>query len=148
MFVGTKRDKRMFSYACTYNGHEVTCDVTEQMTAVPGTVICELKIINTHGDTLGSINIDLEIERSPLADGVCSCNDFKSADDEIVSIHQEVVQAKEYATDAKWAARAAEGYGQQSQETMWNAVNSVHDYIVNGLVINYYDLEETLEFII
>ena len=148
LFVGTKRDKKMFSYACIYTGHEVTCDVTEQMTAVPGTVECELKIINTSGNTLGSINIDLEVERSPLADGVCSCNDFKSADDEIVSIHQEVVHAKQYSNDAKWALRAVDSYAAEATEEMQRSVNSVHDYIVNGLVINYIDLTETLEFIV
>ena len=158
IFLGMKNDKKMFSYACTYSGHTVTCDVTEQMTSTPGYVVCELRILGTNGEVLGSINIDLIIERSPIDSGVCSHNDFRSPDDEIISIHQESYAAKGYSEQAAASAEEARVAGEESvaaiqassqraQDEMWRSVDSVHDYIVNGFTIDYFDDSDTMQII-
>lgn len=105
--VGSKPDKRSFSYACTYSDSTVTCDVTEQMTAVAGLVEAELRFASSTGTLLPSQNIEFVIERSPLDASVCSKNDFKSVDDEIIDMHQDAVNAKKYADQAQEAGEQA-----------------------------------------
>lgn len=96
-FVGTKPDKKTFSYACTYSGSTVVCDVTEQMTAVAGLVNAELRFANNSGAMIPSQNIDIVVERSPLDGTVCSRTDLVSVEDEVISISQDVALAKRYA---------------------------------------------------
>ncbi len=52
--VGSKPDRKQFSYACTYSGNTVSCDVTDQMTAVAGIVTAELRFANNQGQVLPS----------------------------------------------------------------------------------------------
>lgn len=57
-----------FSYsAASVNGNRVVCNVTQQMTAVIGDVICELRI-RTATQIIGSLNFILRVERSALND--------------------------------------------------------------------------------
>lgn len=140
LFIGTKQDKTMFSYACTYSGHRVTCDVTEQMTAVPGNAICELRFIGPNNIIANSINIDLHIERSPLEFGVLSENDFRSADEEIISIHAEsrdAIIAAERAQEAYDGimeqvdniSAQADAANQEISETADEAVTTVNNTV-------------------
>lgn len=105
--VGSKPDKKSFSYACTYSGSTVYVDVVDQMTAVAGLVTAELRFENASGATLPSQNMEIIVERSPLDGSVCSTNDFKSVDEEIISIHQDAVKAKQYAEQTKATATQA-----------------------------------------
>lgn len=63
---GIKPDKKGFSYDASYNAGVVTADCTEQMTAVAGNVICELRLVASNGDNLGTLNFILCVERSPM----------------------------------------------------------------------------------
>lgn len=57
-----------FSYsAASISGNRVVCNVTQQMTAVPGPVLCELRI-RTETQIIGSINFILRVERAALND--------------------------------------------------------------------------------
>ena len=64
---GTKPDMTGFTYAASYSTNIVTADITEQMTAVAGQVICEVRI--TDGDnTVGTQNFILLVEPAALSD--------------------------------------------------------------------------------
>lgn len=64
---GTKPDKTGFTYAASYSDNVVTADLTEQMTAVSGAVMCEIRI--TDGtNTVGTQNFVLMVEPAALAD--------------------------------------------------------------------------------
>lgn len=65
---GTKPDRTGFSYsASSWSGSTVRCNVTTQMTAVPGETLCELRI-RTDTQIIGSLNFILAVERSALND--------------------------------------------------------------------------------
>lgn len=100
IFLGQKPDKRAFSYGCVYAGHIVKVDVTEQMTNVPGYTECELRLVDTDDNVVGSVNIDLVIERTPFKDTCCSSNDFASIDTAVT----------ETAANAAIAKRAADRF--------------------------------------
>lgn len=158
LFVGTKADRTMFSYACTYSGHTAVCDITEQMTMIPGKVDCELIIFDRNGNSIGSVNIDLCVERSALHGVINSANDFKSAAEEIMNIHQETVTAVN-AAEAAAAALTQVNSAKNSAvstitsnknaavEEMYNAVGSVHEYIQNGFSVYYTANTYTLSII-
>lgn len=80
LFLGKKPDHRAFTYGCTYSGHVVRVDVTEQMTNVPGYTECEVRLVDTDDNVVGSVNIDLVIERTPFTDVCVSSNDFNTID--------------------------------------------------------------------
>lgn len=65
---GHKPDNTAFSYqAASISGNTVTCNVTQQMTAVPGDVDCELRI-RTSSEIIGTLNFILRVEPAPLQD--------------------------------------------------------------------------------
>lgn len=131
--VGSKPDRTSFSYACTYSGNTVYCDVTDQMTAVAGIVNAELRFANSSGNLLPSQNMELIIERSPLDGSLCSKNDFLSVEDEIQSISQDAANAKRYADIAETAGTesvAAINAAVQSAET---DISSIKDSAISDL---------------
>lgn len=65
---GYKPDNTAFSYAATaISGNVVTFAVTQQMTAVAGDVLCELRV-RTEGEIIGTLNFILCVEPAPLTD--------------------------------------------------------------------------------
>ena len=122
--VGSKPDKKTFSYACTYSGSTVVCDVTDQMTAVAGLVTAELRFANSSGELIPSQNMDLVIERSPLDGSICSKNDFASVEDEIQSIAQDAANAKKYAEQAEAAGTQAVSEITAAKETAESDITS------------------------
>ena len=65
---GTKPDEYGFLYpAADVSGHSVTIDIMEQMTVVPGKVICELRLAHQQ-DNVGTINFILAVEPAGLSD--------------------------------------------------------------------------------
>jgi len=131
--VGSKPDRKQFSYACTYSGNTVTCDVTDQMTAVAGTVTAELRFANNQGQVLPSQNMELIIERSPLDGMVCSRNDFRSTDDEIASISQDAAAAKAAAREAVEAGTAAVASITSTKNAATTEVNNTKDSAVSTI---------------
>lgn len=123
VFLGQNPERRGFSYACTYKGHIVSVDVTEQMSRVPGYTECELRLVDTNDNVIGSVNIDLVVERSPFNNICCSSNDFSSINDAIT----------ETARNAAIAQMAAEEF--------------TIDYIVEQKAIRFnLDVNEINEF--
>ena len=51
---GIKPDKNGFVNGCTYNGNVVNVDCTEQMTAVEGSVRCNLVLVDTNRNRIAS----------------------------------------------------------------------------------------------
>lgn len=65
---GHKPDNTAFSYAATAtSGNMATFSVTQQMTAVAGDVLCELRV-RTEGEIIGTLNFLLRVEPAPLQD--------------------------------------------------------------------------------
>lgn len=65
---GYKPDNTAFSYAATaISGNTATFSVTQQMTAVAGDVLCELRV-RTEGEIIGTLNFLLRVEPAPLQD--------------------------------------------------------------------------------
>lgn len=82
---GYKPDNTGFSYAAAgINGQTVTFNVTQQMTAVAGDVLCELRIRNQNNEIIGSLNFILRVEPAPLQ------NDSVLSETEIPLIEQAV----------------------------------------------------------
>lgn len=65
---GYKPDNTGFSYAATaISGNTATFTVTQQMTAVAGEVLCELRV-RTSNQIIGTLNFILKVEEAPLKD--------------------------------------------------------------------------------
>lgn len=65
---GYKPDNTGFSYAATaISGNTVTFTVTQQMTAIAGDVLCELRV-RTESQIVGTLNFVLRVEPAPLTD--------------------------------------------------------------------------------
>lgn len=62
---GIKPDGTTFSYACTRSGNVIQADCTLQMTAVVGDIECEIRVINSSQETVGSANFTLAVEVDP-----------------------------------------------------------------------------------
>ena len=63
---GTKKDKTGFQYECNVDDTKVTFQITEQMTAYPGNVPCEIVITNSDS-VIGSANFWLDVEEATLS---------------------------------------------------------------------------------
>lgn len=73
--IGKKSDSNIFTYRCNYSGSDVTFDITEQMSAASGIVLCELQI-NLSGEVLGSANFVYWTEPAPIENGTYSESDL------------------------------------------------------------------------
>ena len=129
--VGSKPDKTVFSYACTYSGNTVYCDVTDQMTAVAGIVTAELRFANNQGNVIPSQNMEIFVERSPIDGMTCSKNDLVSVEDEVESISQDVALAKRYAEEAQAAGTQAVADITSTKNSAISTVNSTKDSAVD-----------------
>lgn len=69
---GKKPDVTGFSYSASYaSGSTVRINITKQMTAVAGDVMCELRL-SRGSEEVGTCNFILRVEKSPLDDAVIS----------------------------------------------------------------------------
>lgn len=73
--IGKKSDSTIFTYRCNYSGSDVSFDITEQMSAAGGIVLCELQI-NLSGQVLGSANFVYWTEPTPVENGTYSESDL------------------------------------------------------------------------
>lgn len=117
---GLKPDKYGFSYSATsISGNVVICNLTTQMTAVAGAVICELRVRNGAGTQIvGSANFVLAVEPAALTDETIISDtmiplieqavEIASNLDRYITQTQENAQiAYEAATDAERSANSA-----------------------------------------
>lgn len=133
---GLKPDNYGFSYqAASISGNTVVCNLTTQMTAVAGAVVCELRVRNGAGtQIIGSCNFILQVEAAALTD------DTIISDTMIPLIEQAVEIASNldrYITQTQENAEIASA----AATTATNAANSAQivDANVTGL---YNSIEE------
>ena len=107
-FNGVKPDGFVFTYPMTVNiaAGTVSVDVTEQMTAVAGDVLCEVALFLSD-ERLGTANLILSVERSPLSGGVVSDSDIPAIEDAIAAAGQVAAQLIIVLTKAGEAAASA-----------------------------------------
>ena len=89
--LGTKPDGYGFEYSASYATNIVTATLEQQMTAVAGDVVCEVRI--TDGDTteiIGSLNFILRVEPAALSD------DTVVSDSDIAAIEEAIELANEF----------------------------------------------------
>lgn len=88
-FRGTKPDRNGFAYDCTYTSTTgvVIVNCTEQMTAVPGDVRCQLVIVDTNYRRLGTFVFILHVINSSTDDGtIYSDSDLSYAEEVLNSL--------------------------------------------------------------
>lgn len=101
---GLKPDGHGFNYSATVSTGKITADVTEQMTAVSGRVMCEV-IIMSGADRIGTGNFILNVEAAAMPDGSNMSESEYAYIQELIEEAQEVVEEAEgYVEDAEaWA---------------------------------------------
>ena len=132
---GTKPDGYGFTYSASYTGNTVTADVTEQMTAVPGEVKCELRI--TKGtDVVGTQNFTLMVEPAALDSGtVVSDSDIPA-----------ISAASTYASEAASSAASAAAVVQTASSFTNGTPTAVSSGSINDIVTpGYYTLSGVSE---
>lgn len=112
---GRKGDNHIFIYDQTdgyvsFSGSTVTITTSQQMTAYPGDVLCQLRIIKD-GNTLASLNFKMLVQERPDADGDIS-------DTEIPAL---IALAEEQELDAEaWAKGTKNGIPVGSGDIQYN----------------------------
>ena len=105
---GTKPDGHGFEYIATISGSTISAQITNQMTAVAGSVRCELRIIDNTGE-VGTANFILEVEKAGLAD------DTDVSDTELPAIITlATYQMQQAAESARQAASSANSASQDA----------------------------------
>jgi len=115
---GTKPDGTGFDNPCSFTGSTVTVSITEQMTAAPGDVPCEITVMDKSGGRMASANFTLRVEEAALkAETVISKSEitlFEKLASEtaanaasVKSVATEASAAQTAATNAKASADAA-----------------------------------------
>lgn len=68
---GTKPDKNVFTYSCSYvsNTGIVRVNCKEQMTVIAGEVICQVVMVDSSGNRLGTFSFILVVERAGMVKG-------------------------------------------------------------------------------
>lgn len=120
---GKKPDSTGFSYsAASASGNTVKVNITKQMTAVAGDVICELRISVGQQD-VGTSNFILRVERSPLDDSVISETVLpliEQAAEIAATISEYVESVAQSATSATASAATASTAAAQAQTAAAN----------------------------
>ena len=134
---GYKPDNTAFSYAATAtSGQTATFSVTQQMTAVPGDVECELRV-RTASEIIGTLNFILRVEKAPLTD------DSVLSETEIPLIEQAVdiaANLAEYIQQTLDAAEAASASAQAAATSATDAATEAASAEVNAQnIYNMYD---------
>lgn len=136
---GYKPDNTAFSYAATAtSGQTATFSVTQQMTAVPGDVECELRV-RTASEIIGTLNFILRVEKAPLTD------DSVISETEIPLIEQAVdiaANLAEYIQQTLDAASAASESAQAAATSATDAATEAASAEVNAQ--NIYDMYDSI----
>ena len=136
---GYKPDNTAFSYAATAtSGQTATFSVTQQMTAVPGDVECELRV-RTASEIIGTLNFILRVEKAPLTD------DSVLSETEIPLIEQAIdiaANLAEYIRQTLDAAEAASASAQAAATSATDAATEAASAEVNAQ--NIYDMYDSI----
>lgn len=138
---GIKPDNMGFSYAASAtSGNTATFAVTQQMTAVAGDVLCELRV-RTSSQIIGTLNFILRVEPAPLTDETII------SDTDIPLIEQAVdiaANLAEYITTATDAAESASDSADAAANSATAAATSAASASTNAASVqNLYDSIET-----
>ena len=106
---GTKPDKHGFGYDATISGNVVTADLTEQMTAVPGSVRTQIVVTDGYGVT-GTFVFILEVQASALD------ADVDTSETEIPGIIDAARQSAIRAATSAAAALTSEQHAKTSED--------------------------------
>lgn len=149
LITGTKPDKRGFSLPATIasgtNPHEVSVTLTQNMCAVPGQTICEIRLLR--GDVnIGTANFILLVERAGLADDVdISETELPAYIDAAQSAAEQAAQsateAAGSATSAASSATSASGSATAAAGSATNAANSAQAAaasVAQGTQVRFY----------
>ena len=124
-----------FSYsAASISGNVVTCNVTTQMTAVAGDVLCELRI-RTATQIIGSINFILRVERAALNDDtVLSETDIPLIEQaiEIAANLEEYIQMTQEASAAAVEAAEDATSARDRSEVINTNVEGIYDDLTDA----------------
>lgn len=107
---GTKPDRTGFQYAATVTAGSniVTIDITQQMTAVKGEVVCELVLANG-SDRIATVNFIIYVEPAALADDTVISETDLPLIEQAAELAQEIEAiADQVAADAQTASDAAQ----------------------------------------
>ena len=118
-----------FSYsAASFSGNQVVCNVTQQMTAVIGDIICELRV-RTLSEIIGSLNFVLRVEPSALNDDTVLSETEIPLIEQAVDIAANLAGYIETATDAAdIASAAASSAGDSAASAAIDAANVAAQY--------------------
>ena len=135
LISGTKPDNTGFSYAAaSVSGNVAYCNFTQQMTAVAGDVLCELRL-RTESQIIGSLNFILRVERGALNDdSVLSDTDIpliEQAVDIAANLADYIQTAEDSAATAVAAAETATDAATRSTTINTN-VEGIYDQLTDA----------------
>ena len=111
---GKKPDGTEFSYNMTILNDVVSVVITEQMAAVAGRVMAEVVLTGANSSVLGTANFIIEVEKSPLDEGVISDTEIPIIMDFVTGGTPGQV-FKRTATGGEWADESGGG-------TVWGGI--------------------------
>ena len=113
---GRKPDEHAFDYAASVStaNNVITANLTQQMTAAAGEVLCEL-VITKNSERIGTLNFILDVQEAPLND------DHVVSDSELPDI---IAQATEQMERAEAAASTATTKASEASTSATNAASS------------------------
>lgn len=128
---GAKPDGTYFSYGCDVYQYSIQRSCTEQMTAVAGQTICELRLVDSDG-VVGTANFILDVEEDPTAEATASASQY--------SEFQALANAASgYASNAAGSATAAASSATAAAQSATSVANA---YRYNAVTTAGTDLDE------
>ena len=132
---GVKPDGNVFSFAAaSYSGNTAICNCEQQMVAVAGSVVCELRV-RTASEIIGTCNFILQVEEAPLHDDSVISETMIPLIEQAVDIAANLAEyiettldASREAVDAAEAATLAAGEASvynSNVEQMYNSLETV-----------------------
>lgn len=136
---GTRIDGANFGpVACTYSGSVVSFNTTAAMTAVAGSAVAELSIVNSSNQKVGTANFAILVENSTFPDGVSYDTDPSVYEDILTyvqgmssSMMTNAINTSQNYTDSKVSnAIASEQSARQSSDAALS--NRISNLVVNA----------------
>ena len=125
---GYKPDNTGFSYAASaISGNVATIDMTQQMTAIAGDVLCELRV-RTENQIIGTLNFVLRVEPAPLTDDTILSETDIPLIEQAVDIAANLAEYIQITVDNAAAAKAsAEAAAASATDAATDAASAASD---------------------
>lgn len=125
---GRKPDKTVFSYDTSISNNIVSFTTTQQMLAVAGKVLTEIRIQDGNGNDIGTANFILDVENAPIDENaIYSESDIPAIEQAAANIGQAKAaasQAQAYRNEAQTAATNAAAAASSASTSATNAAAS------------------------